>query len=287
MSIDLFGLKDKVVLITGANNPYSIGAAIAESFAKQGSKIFLHGYRGTALKTKNIPTTPGTDLYQHYNSLPLEIVLEKIRKYGVQVDGLEGDLADPLFIVKLFDHTEKRFGSVHVLVNNAATSAPRGDDDLTRACDASDTILASTPKKFDIPFQVNARATLLAMTEYAKRFIAKKENDGSIINISTDGANSPYPGEISYGASKLAIESYSRSAAQELGKYGIRVNIICPGPVQTGWINEDFENTLKAMIPLNRIGMPDEIADAVVFMASYQARWITGQRLWVNGGFRM
>ncbi len=287
MSMDLFGLKDKVVLITGANNPCGIGAAIAESFAKQGARLFLHGYRGMALKSKTIPSTPGAELYQHYNSLPLSVVLDKIRKYGVQVDGLEGSLADPLFIVKLFDQAEKSFGSVHVLVNNAATAAPRGDDGLTTTCDADDTILASTPQRFDLPFQVNARATLLAMAEYAKRFIAKKEAGGSIINISTDGANSPYPGDVSYGASKLAIESYSRSAAQELGKYGIRVNIICPGPVQTGWIDEPFEKSLKAMIPLNRIGMPDEIAEAVVFMASHQARWITGQRLWVNGGFRM
>jgi 3-oxoacyl-[acyl-carrier protein] reductase len=114
------------------------------------------------------------------------------------------------------------------------------------------------------------------MAEYAKRFIAKKEINGSIVNISTDGANSPYPGKVSYGASKLAIESYSRSAAHEFGKYGIRVNII--GPVQTGWIDENFEKKMKSMIPLNRIGMPEEIADAVVFMASRQARWITGQR---------
>jgi len=242
MNNDLFGLKDTVVLITGVNNPYGIGAAIAEGFAKQGARIFLHGYRGTALKTKTIPTMLGADLYQHYNSLPLENVLEKIRAYGVQVDGIEGNLADPLFIVKLFDQTEKRFGTVQILINNAATGAPSGDEGLTTALDLGDTILASTPKKFDLPFHVNMRATLLAMAEYAKRFIAKKEINGNIVNISTDGANSPYPGEVSYGASKLAIESYSRSAAHELGKYGIRVNIVCPGPVQ---IRVGLMKTLK------------------------------------------
>ena len=287
MSTDLFGLKDKVVLITGANNPCGIGAAIAEGFARQGSRIFLHGYCGATLKSKNIPTEPGADLYQHYNSLPLDTVLEKIRSYGVQVDGLEGDLSDPLFMTKLFDKAEERFGTVQILINNAATSAPRKDGEWNFDTEAGDTILSSSPKTFDRPFFVNARATLLAMTEYAKRLITKKEKDGNIVNISTDGANSPYPGDVSYGASKLAIESYSRSAAHELGKYGIRVNIVCPGPVQTAWIDEDFEKTLTPMIPLNRIGMPDEIADAVVFMASRQARWITGQRLWVNGGFRM
>ena len=275
MSIDLFGLKDKVVVITGANNPCGIGAAIAEGFARQGAKIFLHGYLGPVLKSKNIPEEPGTELYQYYNSLPLNNVLEKIQSYGVQADGLEGDLSDPLFVKNLFDKAEQRFGTVHVLINNAAIG------------NTGDTILSSTQKMFDLPFQVNTRATLLSMAEYAKRLIAKKEKNGSIVNISTDGANSPYPGEVSYGASKLAIESYSRSAAHEFGKYGIRVNIVCPGPVQTGWIDKNFEESLKQMIPLGTIGDPAEIADAVVFMTSHQARWITGQRLWVNGGFRM
>ncbi len=146
------------------------------------------------------------------------MVLEKIRSYGVQADGLEGDLSDPLFITKLFDKAEQTFGTVQVLINNAATNAPHEDDGLTTALDTTDTILSSTQKTFDHPFQVNARATLLAMSEYAKRFIAKKKCDGSIVNISSDGAHGPYPGDVSYGASKLAIESYSRSAAHELGK---------------------------------------------------------------------
>lgn len=287
MNNDLFGLKGTVVLITGASNPCGIGAAIAESFAKQGARIFLHGYRGTPLKSKQIPVEPGADLYQHYNSLPLNTVLEKVRSYGVQADGIEGDLSDPAFILKLFDKAEERFGTVQILINNAATSAPRKDGEWNFDAEAGDTILSSSQKTFDRPFFVNTRATLLAITEYAKRFIAKKEKNGSIVNISTDGANSPYPGDVSYGASKLAIESYSRSAAHELGKYGIRVNIISPGPVQTAWIDKNFEESLKQMIPLGRIGDPAEVADAVVFMASNQARWITGQRLWVNGGFRM
>ena len=287
MSVDLFGLKNKCVIVTGANNPKGIGAAIERAFAKHGANIFLHGYKGPAIKSKDVPEADGAQLYQHLNSLSLDAVLDEIRSSGAKADGIEGDLSDPLFITKLFDKAEERFGTVQILINNAATSAPRKDGEWNFDTEAGDTILSSSPKTFDRPFFVNARATLLAMTEYAKRLITKKEKDGNIVNISTDGANSPYPGDVSYGASKLAIESYSRSAAHELGKYGIRVNIVCPGPVQTAWIDEDFEKTLTPMIPLNRIGMPDEIADAVVFMASRQARWITGQRLWVNGGFRM
>jgi 3-oxoacyl-[acyl-carrier protein] reductase len=285
MTNDLFNLKNKTVLITGVNNPCGIGAAIAQAFAKQGCKIFLHGYRGPAIKSKDVPKDPGADLYQHYNSLPLDTVLEKIRSYGVAVDGVEGDLSDPKVITALFDKAKQKFGTVQILINNAATSAPRNDG--AAVTDTDDTILASSQKSFERPFFVNTRSTLLAMAEFSKRFIAAKQKDGNIVNISTDGAHSPYPGDVSYGASKLAIESYSKSAAHELAKFGIRVNIVSPGPVQSAWINKDFEKTLEPMIPLGRIGVPEEVADAVIFMACKMSRWITGQRLWVNGGLRM
>jgi 3-oxoacyl-[acyl-carrier protein] reductase len=93
--------------------------------------------------------------------------------------------------------------------------------------------------------------------------------------------------EISYRASKYALESYSRSAAAELGPYGITVNIVFPGPVQSGYIPPEAEATLVKDIPLKRIGRPEDIANAVVFFASEQAGWITGQLLFVHGGHRM
>jgi 3-oxoacyl-[acyl-carrier protein] reductase len=124
------------------------------------------------------------------------------------------------------------------------------------------------------------------MAEFARRHVAHGSNWGRIINISTDGAYS-FPSEISYGASKAALEAYSRSAAMELAQYGITVNIVSPGPIQTGWIRQDMEASIAEDIPLGRLGQPEDIADVIVFLASEQARWLTGQCLHVGGGHRM
>jgi len=112
---------------------------------------------------------------------------------------------------------------------------------------------------------------------------ASKSSWGRIVNISTSGAYC-FPEEVSYGAAKLAVESYSRSAATELGRFGITVNIISPGATQTGWIDADFERKISAQTPLRRVGQPDDIADVVVFLCSKQARWVTGQLIHVGGG---
>jgi 3-oxoacyl-[acyl-carrier protein] reductase len=92
---------------------------------------------------------------------------------------------------------------------------------------------------------------------------------------------------VSYGASKAALEAFSRAAAVELGRYGITVNIVAPGPIQTGWIPAELEPQIAGETPLGRVGQPGDIADVVVFLASEQARWVTGQLLWVGGGHRV
>jgi len=106
------------------------------------------------------------------------------------------------------------------------------------------------------------------------------------VNVSTAGAER-FPSEITYGASKFALESYTRSAATELGKFGITVNVVSLGPVQTGWITPGLEREILPTIPLGRIGAPSDVADVIVFLASDQARWVTGQRMYVGGGHGM
>lgn len=121
------------------------------------------------------------------------------------------------------------------------------------------------------------------MAEYARRHIEQQKKWGQIVNVSTDGA-SGFAGEVSYGASKHAPESYSRAAAYELGQYGITVNVVAPGPIQTGYLTSEMEAREMGKTPLGRIGRPDDVADVIVFLASEQARWATGQLIYVGGG---
>jgi 3-oxoacyl-[acyl-carrier protein] reductase len=108
----------------------------------------------------------------------------------------------------------------------------------------------------------------------------------SATDTSADAAHA-HVANVSYAASKHAIESYSRSAAAELGHYGIRVNVVAPGPIQTGYITPESETEIVKGTPLGRLGEPEDVADAIVFLASAQARWLTGQLLYVGGGWRM
>lgn len=104
--------------------------------------------------------------------------------------------------------------------------------------------------------------------------------------MSTSAAHA-HVANVSYAASKHAIESYSRSAAAELGKYGITVNVVAPGPIQTGYISPELETMLAQGTPLGRVGQPEDVADVIVFLASDGARWLTGQLLYVGGGWQM
>jgi 3-oxoacyl-[acyl-carrier protein] reductase len=124
------------------------------------------------------------------------------------------------------------------------------------------------------------------MAEYTRRHVGRDARWGRIINVSTDGA-SCFPEEVSYGASKAALESYTRSAARELGRFGITANVVSLGAIQTGWITPELARQVADASPLGRVGQPDDVADVVVFLASEQARWLTGQLLYVGGGHAM
>jgi 3-oxoacyl-[acyl-carrier protein] reductase len=131
---------------------------------------------------------------------------------------------------------------------------------------------------------VNARAGAMLIKEYVKRYLARKAESGRIITLTTTRAHGR---NISYAASKQALVSYSLSAAQELGKYGIAVNIVCPGATQTGYISPEAEGRIVNRTPLGRLGTPEEIADVIVFLASEQGRWITAQIIFAAGGFNV
>ena len=180
---------------------------------------------------------------------------------------------------------EKMVGPVDVLVDNHTHCSPETFDPATVSSEPAGAQLVSE-SGIDEHFAINARAYALLMAEYLRRHLGREPRTGRIINISTDAAHA-HVANVSYAASKHAIESYSRSAAWELGKYGITVNIVAPGPIQTGYLTPDQEQAIAERIPLGRVGKPTDVADVIVFLASEQARWVHGQLIYVGGGLRM
>jgi 3-oxoacyl-[acyl-carrier protein] reductase len=291
------GVQNRVVLVTGGNNPLGIGAATARAFAAQGAAVFIHFFRQPVpefieVESKHSSTVPSPAMYYALHGHSAQEVVDSIHAAGGRAATWEADLSDPAVVPELVERAEHSLGPVEVLVNNAAAdefdtflpgkSWRRGDH-----CDVTDLpVNTMTAESHDRSFAVNNRAVALLMAEFARRHISAGRRWGRIINVSTDGA-SGYPSEVSYWASKHALESYSRAAAAELGPYGITVNIVSPGPVQSGWLSPDLEARILQGIPLRRVGQPEDVADAIVFLASEQARWITGQLLYVGGGNRM
>ena len=278
------GLRGRCVLVTGANNPLGIGAATAIACARLGARVFLHYHRSA--------DGHGSALYREQQSKSCDEVLQALASVGAAADAYEADFTSPDSVPDLLARAERAMGRVDVLVNNAAawyadTFVPSRDATrnpyLQLFSDPSPSVSAASTMA---QFAANVVAPALLIREFARRHAARDARWGRIINISTAGSDC-FPSEVSYGASKYALESVTRSAAHELGQFGITINVLALGPVQTGWITPELERAILPTIPLGRIGMPDDVADVIVFLASEQARWITGQKIFVSGGHRM
>jgi 3-oxoacyl-[acyl-carrier protein] reductase len=246
-------LKGKVAVVTGASK--GIGAGIARSLAAAGAAVAVN-----------------------YSSSRegAERVVADIKAKGGKAIAVQGDVAKAADVRHLFDETEKAFGRLDVLVNNAGIYRFQPLDDITE-------------DEFHSLFNTNVLGTILATKEAVKHFGA---SGGSVINISSVASEDAVPTASVYSATKGAVDAVTRVLAAELGPRKIRVNAIAPGGVETegthaaGVVGSDFEKQMVARTALGRLGQPDDIARVAVFLASDDAAWLTGERLAASGGLR-
>lgn len=264
-----YGLKNRVALITGANNPQGIGATTALAFAREGAKVVLVYKKIFRPFDKNKTDKNGTDRYFKANAGNADIVESKLKEINADYIILESDISNEDDVKAIYSTVMERYERIDILVNNAA----EGD------MDGLDTIEKITPNVIDDTFAVNVRGSIMMTRE----MINHRGDYGRIINLSTD-ASQVFAGQITYGASKATLEALTRSIALEVAKYGITVNCVAPGPTQTGWIDEDLEKAVLPIIPMNQLIEPEDIAETILFLASEQARMITGQVIKVSGG---
>ena len=264
-----YGLTDKVAIITGANNPWGIGAATALAFAREGAKVVLVYKKIARPYDAAKMDQNGVDRYYGANAGSADAVAHKLQEMNADYLVLERDISREDAVKEIYATVLEKYGRIDVLLNNAAT------DDET-GCDTIETI---TQNVIDDTFAVNVRGSILMTRE----FIKHRGDYGRIINISTDAAQI-FAGQITYGASKATLEALTRSIALEVASYGITVNCVAPGPTQTGWISEEFKKVVIPLIPMGKLIQPEDIAETVLFLASEQAKMITGQVIKVSGG---
>ncbi|TMG88194.1 MAG: glucose 1-dehydrogenase [Betaproteobacteria bacterium] len=246
-------LTGKVAIVTGASK--GIGAAIAKGL----------GAAGAAVAVNYASSKEGADR-----------VVAEITGKGGKAIAVQGDVSKAADVKRLFAETKKAFGSLDVLVNNAGIYAFEPLENVTE-------------DEFHREFNTNVLGPILTTQEALKHFGL---DGGSVINISSVASTSASPNSVVYSATKGAVDSIARVLGKELGARKIRVNTIAPGGVETegvhsaGVIGSDFEKQIVAGTPLGRLGQPEDIARVAVFLASDNARWLTGERIAASGGFR-
>lgn len=244
-------MTEPVVLITGATA--GIGRATALAFAREGARLVCSGRNATA----------GAAL------------VAELRELGVEAEFVAADVSNEAQVMELVERTVARFGRLDVAVNSAGTEGTPGS------------IVDQTVESYSATFDANVLGTFLGMKHQLR--VMLRQRQGAVVNLSSTMGSRGNPQNPMYAASKHAIEGLTKSAALEAGRSNVRVNAVAPGPIDTGMLERIAGGAEKiaavaAAIPAGRIGTPEEVADAIVFLASDRARYISGQILAVNGG---
>ena len=246
-------LKDKVILVTASTR--GIGLAIAKACAKEGGVVCM----------------AARDLAR------AQEIADQLCSEGCRVHCVYNDATKPETFLSMVEETVEKAGRIDVLVNNFGTSNPGRDLDFTH----------TDPEVFMSTVQLNLRSVYMA-SQAAARHMAS-QGGGSIVNISSVGGAVPDISQISYGTSKAAINYLTRLIAVHEAKNKIRCNAVLPGMTATEAVEKHLSGDFRALflrhIPLSRIGLPEEIAQAVVYFASDESAYTTGQILSVSGGF--
>lgn len=252
-------LTGRVALVTGASRSIGIGAAICRRLADDGADIAFTHF-----------VTYDKEMYQSPEDGP-EHLRRELEAKGVRVVSIGIDLSSPGIASGLFDQVTKSLGSVDILVNNAAHSTHDAWDTLTEA-------------SLDWHIAVNYRATAMLTVEFARRF--GKGSGGRVVNFSSGQHLGAMPNELAYAASKGAIIAFSTSIAPDLARSGITINVVNPGPTDTGWMEPELKRKLEASAPAGRVSEPDDAARLVAWLVADEARWVTGQVINSEGGIR-
>ncbi len=242
--------EGKTVVVTGSTR--GLGKAIAEKFAGLGANVVINGTSETVFQTE-----------------------AEFLKKGYRVKAFEGDISLPEKAQGLIQTAVEAFGTIDVLVNNAGVIR----DGL---------LMKMSVEDWDTVLDINLKSAFLC-TKAVSRLMMKKRN-GTIINITSVIGVMGNAGQANYAASKAGMIGLTKSAAKELGAWGITCNAVAPGLIETDMSNhlpDEIKEKYIAVIPLKRAGTPSEVADTVCFLASDKAKYITGQVIHIDGGMVM